>query len=853
MTTTNETEHEIHPTFVIPSPKLPHRSAVTAGRFPHRNVIHSHCSSAPSLDRILAPITFGVVAIMLCGQTPAWADQLEALPPQAVIQFNQQLDQNLTSAAGRVTGQRDSSGRLLDPNGDTLSPHVVKGLLLTRDIYVAQLRSFAAYLDDLRSKPRSEKLAFVREMQRRAQDVKDAYVNMIVVHNTATQRPRPQASTSEERYNNYMRQAEWWKKQGNQQKADEYLQEAEQEGWALYLRRREAYLQLLDQSPVLGIKKDGTFSDTFFYEALNGMQWWTDGSLREGRQEWRGIEADQALIERLNEYLELGKAQALAEARSAAAYTSLDDLWQFGSGRYLRQQQAAAALGREIKATLPGLLIDELQTVFSAVEAQNAFSEGVKEVTIGILAAGSLLIPVIGPWVSAGFTAIQVYRDGSELVVAYRTLEEVERTGGVTGYTYLMSAEDRADAAEGKLVFTVLTGVGEISAISGVRVVRGSGSGSRAGQALAGAADEVLEGTGRAVSSANYLERGAAKARALGFSQEQVDNWLRIARSSTAQDSAVYHGIFQDLAKLDDTLDSFRALGLPEDEIEAALINSSQRGILGYVQDLPRELLIRRANHEGWIIMVHQNDLQDLLSFGGAVRPRRYHVRDMTSTLGDLKSKANLHATGRPQQWTPAEVEMARRILRQSDEELLRIKEFHVLETDEPAGLLNVFDQETIDNLRSVFRDGGPTPVPVSTGGTPRPPGAGGSSVPSQSPTPARPPGFDSRVDTSAGRAGQQAEGLHAGGQAGVPQPDANRLLAMADNPAQHLRSMHGGESPAAQAFEIAARELGPQHIEGVAGSYAQGRARLMAWPEGTTYRQARILDKLDEYPPNIL
>jgi len=76
-------------------------------------------------------------------------------------------------------------------------------------------------------------------------------------------------------------------------------------------------------------------------------------------------------------------------------------------------------------------------------------------------------------------------------------------------------------------------------------------------------------------------------------------------------------------------------------------------------------------------------------------------------------------------------------------------------------------------------------------------------------------------------------------------------LVSSRENPANFLRHHHGADSPAAEAYEMAVRELGINNVEGIAGSYATGGPRTQAWPDGTSFEQAAIIDKISASMPD--
>lgn len=90
--------------------------------------------------------------------------------------------------------------------------------------------------------------------------------------------------------------------------------------------------------------------------------------------------------------------------------------------------------------------------------------------------------------------------------------------------------------------------------------------------------------------------------------------------------------------------------------------------------------------------------------------------------------------------------------------------------------------------------------------------------------------------------------------ETGVAIPPRQPAEFIADDPAGFLRSVYGNDAASARAYEIAIRELGPENVHGVAGSYAQGSPRVRSWPDDIGYVDARTLDKLTtDIPPSVL
>jgi hypothetical protein len=83
-----------------------------------------------------------------------------------------------------------------------------------------------------------------------------------------------------------------------------------------------------------------------------------------------------------------------------------------------------------------------------------------------------------------------------------------------------------------------------------------------------------------------------------------------------------------------------------------------------------------------------------------------------------------------------------------------------------------------------------------------------------------------------------------------------NEIIPHSADPARFIRWHYGeGGTPAADAYETAVRELGAENVDGIAGGFAQGRARVWSWPEGTSYLDAKRMDKFggELYDPAIV
>jgi hypothetical protein len=282
--------------------------------------------------------------------------------------------------------------------------------------------------------------------------------------------------------------------------------------------------------------------------------------------------------------------------------------------------------------------------------------------------------------------------------------------------------------------------------------------------------------------------------------------------------------------------------------------------------------------------------------------------------LESVITKSRLEAEGKPQIWTPEEIRYGRTIERrlEAGEDLASAKTLSDLGEDVYGpGLRPVFGPDDLSAIRTTF-DGRPlriapeTPVQARAPGGARKPAPDTSEAPTVDPAapteridPSEAPSVDpselptqpptERLDPAERAAALEdatatqrldpterlvdpdapteridpTERLDSSETPTVPtvpqdlptqRIDRQPAEFIVDDPAGFLRSLYGNDAAAARAYEIAIRELGPENVYGIAGSYAKGNPRVRSWPEDIGYLDARALDKLGtDLPPSIV
>jgi hypothetical protein len=407
-----------------------------------------------------------------------------AAPGQGAFDFNRALEADLAPKVDAITGDRDSDGRLLDPNGTPVDDMTLRGAVMTRDLYAAQSEQFGNALGDLQAKPRDEKLEDLEEFREQAREVDDAYQNMLgqerALADLKIRNPRYDPQTV---YEQLMTDAQNWESKGYKAYADELRQKGADTPWAEYLKRRQKFYETLDKYPELGVR-DGQY----FFEAL--------------RHDLPTTASDNEWLSLYDRFLRRGREHAFSEAKRAQGAKTVEDYWEYLSPKYGRQHRSAQAVGQLYGSPFPGQLVEAATAVRSGSDRTAGVDSGWTDFWLNVAAGGSLLIPGVGPFISAGIAGYMVAKDGTDLVITLLDEEAARAAGGTVGHVYTITEEDRGAAAAGKFVVSVAGLAGEMAGLSGVRIVKRTRSGS-----------EVLAETGEAAAkSQNAASAPAAPA-----------------------------------------------------------------------------------------------------------------------------------------------------------------------------------------------------------------------------------------------------------------------------------------------------------------------------------------------------
>jgi hypothetical protein len=375
------------------------------------------------------------------------------LPDEATRALNQAMERYLTDLSQNAAGTKDPSGwsrGLIDK----------QGLILVREVYLRDLTKYAVTMAETAALPDAELDKLTGQLRKDAEGVYAAY-SMYQSASRAFNPLEVGRSMGDQKtgYESLMKEADTADKNGDHAWATSRRELASSTygAWPWFLQKRQEFYAALDKNPLLGIQIKGSFIDgDYLFKIL--------------QTQTEYMASNASLRQLIRDHLNASRDQTNEEIDRAAKLQSLVELWEFGEPKYQREQDQAATLGPFAKG-----LIDALVAVHAGYDAQKAVDDGLKNLGLTVLVAAVSLVPVVGPFASAG---IQLYHDGNDLVIAYVEDVNVQNSAGVLGYTQrIASAEALADAKFRALVAaamflpTVPGAVADLRA-AGIKVVR---------------------------------------------------------------------------------------------------------------------------------------------------------------------------------------------------------------------------------------------------------------------------------------------------------------------------------------------------------------------------------------------
>jgi hypothetical protein len=430
------------------------------------------------------------------------------LPDEATRAINQAMEKYLTGMAQNIAGDKD-------PRGEAAGTNEKQALALVQEVYLRDLGKYAASMAEMSALPDAELDKLTGQLRADADAVNQAY-NRLNSADWAFNPGIPGQSKSQQKagYESLMKEANDADAKGDHAWATSRRELAASTygAWVWYQQSLQNFYAALDKHPLLGIKIKGTFFDGDYLFRI--LQTQTDAYAK-----------NSDLRQLIRDHLNASRDQTNEEMDRAAKLQSLEEIWEFGEAKYQRQQAQAAALGPYAKN-----IIDTLQAIRAAYDANKAIDDGWKNLGLTVLVAAVSLVPVVGPMASAG---IQLYHDGSDFVIAYVENVNVENAAGAIGYTQrIASSEALADAqfrallAAAMFLPTVPGAVTDLRA-AGVKIVKRltpATKASLAQEAAAGAkAVAVVRDATPTAEEVNTLQGIASRGGPKGSGLTQAD------------------------------------------------------------------------------------------------------------------------------------------------------------------------------------------------------------------------------------------------------------------------------------------------------------------------------------------
>lgn len=430
------------------------------------------------------------------------------LPDEASRAVNQAMEKYLTGLSQNISGDTDPSGvarGLLDK----------QALALVQEVYLRDLGKYASQMADMAALPDDQLDKLTGQLRKDAEGVYQAYARLQSADNAFNPFQEGQSkSDMKAGYERLIREADAADKNGDPAYAASRRELANSTygAWVWYQQSLQNFYAALDKNPLLGIQIKGTvFNGDYLFKILQTQ---TDY-----------MASNASLRQLIRDHLNASRDQTNEEMDRAAKLSSLVDMWEFGAAKYQRQQDQAAALGPFAQS-----LMATLRVVREGYDAGKAVDDGWKNLGLTILVAAVSLIPVVGAVTSAG---IQLYHDGSDLVIAYVENVNVENAAGAIGYTQRINSSDalaeakfRALVAAAMFLPTVPGAISDLRA-AGVKVVKRLTPATKATVAAEAAAkgvkatSQVTVAADEATMLQGIAERGAPKGP--GLTQADYD------------------------------------------------------------------------------------------------------------------------------------------------------------------------------------------------------------------------------------------------------------------------------------------------------------------------------------------
>jgi hypothetical protein len=545
------------------------------------------------------------------------------------------------------------------------------GLVLVRDVYIQQLRTFINQATQWKTLTRRQKREVIRAL--------DQYnANYIVTGSVAPPSNRT------------------WKCDAETQ----------------------AYLRLASEfQPLFSVGPPGMFSSTFSEVLLKSSR--TD---------------PDRLVETFDQYLEYGIQGSRDEIWRVQPINTVAGISEFLAPQYQNTWAAAANLygksTRDLISTLP-----EFASTYMAVRHEQRNIKRLKMAAVvgticivamaaapvAYLAGGQALLATgnaVGSAINLGVTAVQLGYDGAEFYGVYNQMSNTQRGGGATeanpsglqvqaymagagmaldGFFVGMAAKDFKNAVQGlKVVPGTAGSPGNLAPVA-------SPGGNTATAPTAG----IITADGAATPGA---VRGIEKASSLGIPQPEIDRALQLMRPAGANPETFVTdiGVANLIGKRFEGIDQLGALekealqaGVPQRAIQSAFARarsatSDQLAMFGV--KLPAALRTLTAQAKGAKVVVDRAEIAEYVELTGL--PANAVIQADVTSLMITSAKLSLMRMGRRSRWSAEDIRLLRRL--RSFPNRANLYAFTDLEEGETS-LVRLFNEEQLQTADQFF------------------------------------------------------------------------------------------------------------------------------------------------------
>jgi hypothetical protein len=505
----------------------------------------------------------------------------QALPDEATRAVNQAMEKYLTGLTDNMAGN-------VDPSGEARSIGDKQALALVKEVYLRDLTNYAFSMAQKAALTDAELDKLTGQLRTDAAGVYQAYAAMGSAEREFNPwDPGQSKSDVKSGYESLIKEADDADKKGDNEWAASRRQLANGRAfgrWPRYQQAVQNFYAALDKNPLLGIQIKGFIDGDYLFKIL--------------QTKVDHFASNAELRDLIRAHLNASRDQTTAEIDRAAKLQTLVDMWEFGEAKYQRQQDQAAGLGPFAQN-----LIATLRLVREAYDGGKAVDDGVKNLLLTFIVAGVAFIPVVGAFASAG---IQLYRDGSDLVVAYIDNLNVENAAGAIGYTQRISSQQALDDAKFRALLaaamflpTVPGAVGDLKAF-GVKVVRRLTPATKAAVAEEAA---IAAGTKPLLVKTAPEVPGMAPGRTAANDAEAAQ---------MLKDFIARQDKLGGVQEVNAEIDYARKAGVPEDTIKSITKNFSETGLPVQNKAIASDLLKARLEQLGYDLNMTRDEFLQL-------------------------------------------------------------------------------------------------------------------------------------------------------------------------------------------------------------------------------------------------